>query len=75
LTRRCNKGFEISYLFRRRRGGELKAKDLMALLAGLGEEKTIVIEDNQGNYYDILPQDIEEGEEVIRVTVDLEPAK
>lgn len=53
----------------------MKAKDLMALLAGLGEEKTIVIEDNQGNYYDILPQDIEEGEEVIRVTVDLEPAK
>jgi len=53
----------------------LRAKDFIELLSRLGEEKTLVIEDNQGNYYDIFPQDIEEGEEVIRVVVDLEPAK
>ncbi|HEY8344858.1 MAG TPA: hypothetical protein VIL66_06650 [Bacillota bacterium] len=53
----------------------MKAKDFIELLSRLGEEKTLVIEDNQGNYYDIFPHDIEDGEEVIRVVVDLEPAE
>ena len=52
----------------------MKAKELIGILSALGEDKTVVIEDNQGNYYDVFSKNIDKSEQVIRVLVDIDPA-
>lgn len=52
----------------------MKAKELIDALSTLGEEKAVFIEDNQGNYYDILTKNIETTDNVIRILIDIDPA-